>query len=99
VPLGPKTQRGIYPGQLPCIQSGLASRPPCSFEFLGAPFQKAEKPSAYALTADAKCARNLSLFVAGPEQPSSSGTSPFHALEVSPWPETLSLCRPHSIGL
>lgn len=52
VPLGPKTQRAIDPGQLPCIEPGLASSAPCSLEFLGAPFQKAEKPSAYTLTAD-----------------------------------------------
>jgi hypothetical protein len=49
-----KTQRGIYRGQLPCIESGLASGSPSSLELLNAPFQKAEKPSAYALTADAK---------------------------------------------
>ena len=99
VPLRTKTQRGIYPTQLPCIEPGLASGTPCSLELLNASFHKTEKPSAYALTADAKCARNLSLFVAGPEQASSSGTSPFHAFEVSPWPENLSLCSPHTMKL
>jgi hypothetical protein len=52
--LGTKTQRGIYHGQLLCIESGLASGSPRSLELRDAPFQKAEKPSAYALTADAK---------------------------------------------
>jgi len=87
VPLRTKTQRGIYPTQLPCIEPGLASGTPCSLELLDAPFQKTEKPSAYALTADAQGARNLRLFLASSKQLSSSGTSPFHAFEVSPWPE------------
>jgi hypothetical protein len=33
--LRPKTQRGIYLGQLPCIESGLTSGAPRSLELLG----------------------------------------------------------------
>jgi hypothetical protein len=87
VPLRTKTQRGIYPTQLPCIEPGLASGTPCSLELLNAPFHKTEKPSAYALTADAKGPGNFRLLLASSKQLSSSGTSPFHAFEVSPWPE------------
>jgi hypothetical protein len=52
--LWPKTQRGIYLGQLLCIESGLASGAPRSLEFLDAPLDKTAKPAAYALAADAK---------------------------------------------
>jgi len=37
VTLRPNTQGGVYLGQLFCIESGLASRPPRSLELLGAP--------------------------------------------------------------
>jgi len=33
--LRPNTQRGIYLGQLPCIESGFASGAPRSLELLG----------------------------------------------------------------
>ena len=52
--LRPKTQRGVYLGQLFSIESGLASSAPRSFERLEAPLEETEDPSAYALTADAK---------------------------------------------
>jgi hypothetical protein len=49
-----ETQRGIYLGQLLCIEAGFASGAPRSLEFLDAPLEKTGKPSADALTADAK---------------------------------------------
>ena len=52
--LRPKTQRGIYPAQFPRIKSWLASGAPGALEFRGTAFQKAGKPSAYALTANAQ---------------------------------------------
>jgi hypothetical protein len=49
-----KTQRGIYLGQLLGTKSRFTSRAPGSFETLDSSLEKTEKPSAYALTADAK---------------------------------------------
>ena len=79
-----KTHRGIYHGQLLCIESGLASGSPRSLELLDAPIQKAQKPSANTLPADVQFIGNLSLLPAGFEQSRCSKTSPFHPTEVPP---------------
>lgn len=50
----PKAQRGLYTGQLLCIESGLSPGAPRSLELFRASLQEAQKPPAYTLTADAE---------------------------------------------